>query len=309
MPTEEAAIELESVAKQYGRRFAVSDLSLTVASGEMFGFLGPNGAGKTTTIRLMLGLLRPNAGRVRLLGYEIGAKGKAGLSARAHLGFLPDSARIDGGFRGLEWLDYLAALQDSRPDPIYRQALFERLELAQADLQRRVKAYSRGMRQKLAIIQALQHQPQLLILDEPTEGLDPLAKRALFNLLGEAQRNGATVFFSSHVLSEVERLCDRVALIRAGRLVTVDSIAALRDRQTRRVEIAFQGEPLPDTELALLLQQATDSQPQREGDRWRIELKGDLNPLLKLVSQYPLRDLVIEPANLEDIFLSYYHKE
>jgi ABC-2 type transport system ATP-binding protein len=187
--------------------------------------------------------------------------------------------------------------------------LFDQLELAQSDLQRRVKTYSRGMRQKLAIIQALQHQPALLILDEPTEGLDPLAKRALFNLLNETQHEGATVFFSSHVLSEVERLCNRVALIRAGKLVTVASIAALRERQTRRIEITFQGEPLPAAELAALLQKTTESQPQREGDRWRIELKGDLNPLLKLLSQYSLRDLVIEPTDLEDIFLSYYHSE
>lgn len=302
----EVAIELENVCKNYGRHPAVRNLNLKVVQGEIFGFLGPNGAGKTTTIRLMLGLLHPDTGRVSLLGIEVGEKETTALTARARLGFLPDSARIDGGFFGVEWLDYLAALQDATPDPIYRRALMDRLELAQTDLQRRVKTYSRGMRQKLAIIQALQHRPDLIILDEPTEGLDPLAKRALFNMLSEARREGATVFFSSHVLSEVERLCDRVALIRRGQLVAIDSIAALRDRQTRRVEIAFANEPLPETELSGLLEKITGSLPHREGERWRLELKGDLNPLLNFLSHYPVKDLVIEPADLEDIFLSYY---
>ena len=302
----EPAIELAGVTKHYGSRLAISDLNLRVNQGEMFGFLGPNGAGKTTTIRLLLGLLHPEAGRVFLLGQELSAGKRESLSVRARLGFLPDIARIDGGFRGLEWLDYLAALQTKPLDPVYRRQLFEQLELAEADLQRQVKAYSRGMRQKLAIVQALQHRPALLIMDEPTEGLDPLAKRALFNLLSQARQNGATVFFSSHVLSEVERLCDRVALIRAGQLVALDSIANLRERQTRRVEVAFESEALPQAEMAALFEQATGSLAQREGERWRLILKGELNPLLQLLAQHPVKDLVIEPADLEDIFLSYY---
>jgi ABC-2 type transport system ATP-binding protein len=295
-----AAIELVAVNKKYGKRPALQDLHLTVKEGEMFGFLGPNGAGKTTTLRLLLGLLRPDSGQVYVLGQA------AGLSmARTRLGFLPDLARIDGGFRGQEWLDYLAALQPFALDPAYREQLCERLELAQADRQRRIKTYSRGMRQKLAIIQALQHRPDLILMDEPTEGLDPLAKRALFELLRTAQAEGATVFFSSHVLSEVERLCDRVALIKGGRLAAVDSITALRDRQTRRVEIAFAGQPEPEAELQALAKRAGGA-ASREGERWRLTLKGDLNPLLALLANYPVKDLVIEPADLEDIFLSYY---
>ena len=308
MKVERAALELEGVTKNYGRHPAVRGLTLSVAQGEIFGFLGPNGAGKTTTIRLLLGLLRPEAGRVHLLGCDMNSFQREALNIRSRLGFLPDSARLDGGFYGLEWLDYLAALQNVAPDQAYRQFLLENLELSGTDLNRRIKTYSRGMRQKLAIIQALQHRPELIILDEPTEGLDPLAKRALFNLLSEARQQGATIFFSSHVLSEVERLCDRVALIRAGRLVAVDSIAALRDKQTRRVEITFENEPFPAVELIAKLQAATGDSPQREGERWRLEIKGNLNPLVQFLSQYPVKDLVIEPADLEDIFLNYYSK-
>ena len=295
-----AAIELVAVNKNYGKRPAVQDLHLVVKEGEMFGFLGPNGAGKTTTLRLLLGLLRPDSGQVYILGQAAGLN-----TARTRLGFLPDLARMDGGFRGQEWLDYLAALHPFTLDMAYREQLCERLELSQADRQRYIKTYSRGMRQKLAIIQALQHRPELILMDEPTEGLDPLAKRALFDLLQAAQTEGATVFFSSHILSEVERLCDRVALIKGGRLAAVDSIAALRDRQTRRVEIAFDKQPEPESELKALANR-TGGAANREGERWRLALKGDLNPLLALLANYPVKDLVIEPADLEDIFLSYY---
>jgi ABC-2 type transport system ATP-binding protein len=225
-----SAIALEKVNKSYGKNGAgVRDLSVTIAQGEMFGFLGPNGAGKTTTIRLLLGLLKPDSGSIQLFGERV----QSGADVLNRVGFLPDIARIDGGFGGQEWLNYLAALHAQSPDPVYLETLCDRLELPQADRQRKIKTYSRGMRQKLAIVQSLQHRPDLIIMDEPTEGLDPLAKRALFDLLREAQQGGATVFFSSHVLSEVERLCDRVGLIRRGELVAVDSIAALRDRQTR----------------------------------------------------------------------------
>jgi ABC-2 type transport system ATP-binding protein len=299
------ALKLEKVNKSYGKRPGVRDLSLTIAEGEMFGFLGPNGAGKTTTIRLLLGLLKPESGSVRLFDEKVAS----GAKVLNRVGFLPDIARIDGGFGGQEWLEYLAALHQNQPDHAYREILCDRLELARADRDRKIKTYSRGMRQKLAIVQCLQHRPDLIIMDEPTEGLDPLAKRALFDLLREVQQGGATVFFSSHVLSEVERLCDRVALIRRGELVAVDSIAALRDRQTRRVEIAYAVPEPPEIERVLrALVAAEGGNLSREGERWKISWRGDLNRLLKGLAPEGanIRDLVIEPADLEDIFLSYY---
>ncbi len=291
------ALELAEVSKSYGKRPAISALNMQVNRGEIFGFLGPNGAGKTTTIRLLLGLLKPDVGEVRLFGQKIERQ------IMAKLGFLPDVARIDGGFRGQEWLQYLAALQPC--DPAFQRELCERLELSQGDLNRKISQYSRGMRQKLAIIQALQHRPALLIMDEPTEGLDPLAKRSLFDLVNEARQNyGATVFFSSHVLSEVEKLCDRVALIRSGKLIATDTIAALRDRQLRRVEITLQS---PSEAFLPALQRLTNTTNLSEDkERIRLEWRGDLNPLLNLLNVHPVRDLVIEPTDLESIFLSYY---
>ncbi len=295
-----SAITIRNVTKNYGNRRAVDNLNLEVGESEIFGFLGPNGAGKTTTLGLLLGFLRPDSGEIRLLGEPA-----TQVAAHEKLGFLPDIARIDGGFRGQEWLEYLAALHPRRPDPAYREQLYDRLELARADRQRRIKTYSRGMRQKLAIIQALQHRPELILMDEPTEGLDPLAKRNLFDLLQEIRAAGATIFFSSHVLSEVERLCDRVALIRAGKLVAVDSIAALRDRQTRRIELTFADRRGPEAELQAIAARM-GGEVKHEGQRWILALKGDLNPLLALLAHFPVSDIVIEPADLEDIFLSYY---
>ncbi len=299
----DAIIELKTVSKSYKQRPAVQNLSFEVSPGEMFGFLGPNGAGKTTTIRLMLGLLKPDQGHVRLLGFEM--FGSESQKALAKVGFLPDVARIDGGYKGSEWLDYLAALQSATPDPERRGLLCQTLELAQADLDRKIRVYSRGMRQKLAIIQALQHQPDLIIMDEPSEGLDPLAKRALFDLLAETRREyGTTVFFSSHNLSEVERLCDRVALIRAGKLAALDTIAALRQKMTRRIDISLK-ENKPEFEAALQNLEGVELL-RREAENWRLDWRGDLNPLVKLLGDWSVRDLTIEPAALEDIFLSYY---
>ncbi|HEX2915239.1 MAG TPA: ABC transporter ATP-binding protein [Chloroflexia bacterium] len=301
-----AAIELVNVSKRYGRHQAIQELNLKVEKGEMFGFLGPNGAGKTTTIRLLLGLLKPESGQVHLFGYPVGPET---LFLRGRLGYLPDIAKIDGGFRGEEWLDYLAALQPENYNPDYRKYLCEQLDLPASVRERRIKTYSRGTRQKLAIIQALQHQPDLIIMDEPTEGLDPLAKRSLFKLLQEAQAQGATIFFSSHILSEVEKLCDRVALIRAGKLVALDSIAALRDRQARRIELQFENEKAVTPALREQLENVAaqgNGELQVEGLRWRMTLKGNLTPLLKALAAHSIKDIVIEPADLEEIFLSYY---
>jgi ABC-2 type transport system ATP-binding protein len=292
-----SALELTGVSKSYGKRPAICKLSMKVNSGEIFGFLGPNGAGKTTTIRLLLGLLKPDLGEIRLLGQKLDRR------IMAKVGFLPDVARIDGGFRGQEWLQYLAALQPC--DPAFQRELCERLELSQGDLSRKISQYSRGMRQKLAIIQALQHRPALLIMDEPTEGLDPLAKRSLFDLVKEARQNfGATIFFSSHVLSEVEKLCDRVALIRNGKLIATDTIADLRERQLRRVEITLQTPS--DSFLPALHQLTNTANLSHDNERIRLEWRGDLNPLLSLLNTHPVRDLIIEPTDLESIFLSYY---
>lgn len=297
------AIALQSVSKRYGDFEAVSDLNLRVAAGEVLGFLGPNGAGKTTTIRLLLGFLRPTAGAVHLLGHDMAAP-KAALQARSQLGFVPDVAGLDPAATGKWLLDELARLQ--RRPPVDRDRLLDALELRSQDLRRPMGRLSRGTRQKINIVQGMQHRPNLLILDEPTEGLDPLAKRALFGLLRETHARGATIFFSSHVLSEVEELCDRVALIRSGRLAAVDRIDDLRTQMQRRVTVQFANNtPEIEQQLAALPGISTLT---RTDNRWQF-LTGDLMATLRLLAALPVVDVAIEPPSLEDIFLRYYRPE
>jgi ABC-2 type transport system ATP-binding protein len=293
-------IHLDHVSKTYGRAHAVSDLDLTVASGEVLGFLGPNGAGKTTTIRLLMGFLRPTAGTVRLFGCDMHAPAQA-RTARQRLGFVPDVAGLDPGATGERLLDDLATLQGQLP--LDREAIVETLEVRPTDLRRPIGRLSRGTRQKINLVQGLQHRPDLIVLDEPTEALDPLAKRALFTLLQQAHTRGATIFFSSHILSEVEELCDRVALIRGGRLIAVEQIARLRTHLARRVTLTLAtAEPTLGERLATL---PTVTEVMNNGNTWRFSVT-DLPPLLALLPTLAVADLLIEPPSLEALFLRYY---
>jgi ABC-2 type transport system ATP-binding protein len=295
------AIHLDHVTKRYGERRAVADLDLLAPSGEVLGFLGPNGAGKTTTIRLMTGFLRPTAGTVYLLGCNM-ADARAARHAHRQLGFVPDVGGLDPGTTGLQILDDLAKLQQT--PPIDREDVCRALDLDAHDLRRPVGALSRGTRQKINVVQGLQHRPSLLILDEPTEGLDPLGKRALFDLLRAARARGATIFFSSHILSEVEELCDRVALIRGGQLITAERIADLRRHLQRRVMVHFAA-PIDSDVLATLATLPAISRLEREDSVVRFTI-GEVGPLLPLLATLPVADLVIEPPSLEDVFLTYY---
>ena len=295
-------IELDRVTKRYGDLTAVADLTLVARAGEALGFLGPNGAGKTTAIRILTGFLRPTTGAVHLLGHDL-ADRRAALAARRDLGYVPDVAGLDATATS-SWLLYALARLQGRP-PVDRAALIDALELNARDLRRPMGRLSRGTRQKINIVQGLQHRPDVLILDEPTEGLDPLAKRALFRLLEVARARGATLFFSSHVLSEVEELCDRVALIRRGRLVAVDEIAALRANLGRRVDLLPGGGIDMGAELAAL--PGVAEIVERDG-RWQF-VAADLPALLALLARLPVRDVTIQPPSLEEVFLSYYRIE
>jgi beta-exotoxin I transport system ATP-binding protein len=274
---------------------ALSDLTIDVRAGEIFGFLGPNGAGKSTTIRILLGFLHPSAGSARVLGHDVVTDG---LAIRGRTGYLPGGIALYDTMSGADLLDYLARLY-GRPAPL-RAELVERLELSAADLRRPVRDYSRGMRQKVGIIQALQHDPELAILDEPTEGLDPLMQHAFYGLLEDRRRAGRTVFFSSHVLSEVERVCDRVAIIREGRLVAAASVEQLLARRRRHVELRFEG-PAPSLDGVPGIS-VTDVRP----GLVLADLEGDVAPFLAALQGIAVRDLLIEPARLEEAFLEYY---
>lgn len=297
-----SAIELAGVSKRYGRHAGVESLSFAVGAGGLVGFLGPNGAGKTTTLRLMTGFLRPDCGRAMIFGCDMADARQARL-ARLRMGYVPDVAGIDPALTARQLLDELAALQGRAP--VLRAGLVDALQVRSADLTRPLGRLSRGTRQKINIIQGLQHDPDLLILDEPTEGLDPLTKRALFDLLRAAHVRGATIFFSSHTLSEVEELCDRVVLIRAGRLVAYDRIEDLRRDMLRRVRIHLAA-PDGDLEAALA---ATRGVEQVEVDGRNIHLlTRDVTALLGLLARLPVEDVAMEAPTLESVFLRYYDR-
>jgi ABC-2 type transport system ATP-binding protein len=277
---------------------ALEGLGIDVRPGEIFGFLGPNGAGKSTTIRILLGFLHPTAGSASVLGHDVVSDN---LAIRARVGYLPGGIALYDSMTGTGLLDYLADLY-GRASPL-RPLLVDRLEMSDADLRRPVRDYSRGMRQKIGIIQALQHDPELAILDEPTEGLDPLMQHGFLTLLEERRKAGRTVFFSSHVLSEVERVCDRVAIIRAGVLVAQSSVATLLAHRRRHVEMRVEGDlPRLDGIPGVSAVEAQDG-------ILRCDLEGDVGPFLAAIGASTVHDLTIEPARLEEAFLEYYAPE
>jgi len=292
----DAPLRTRGLGKRYGRVQALDDLSLDVEQGEVFGFLGPNGAGKTTTIRLLLGLIRPTAGEASVLGQPVSSPA---VAWRAEVGFLPGDMTFWPRLSGLETLDFLAALAGRPPDG--RAALLDRLALAATELARPVRTYSDGMKQKLGLVQALQCSPRLALLDEPTKGLDPLVQHGFYEIIADLKADGATVFLSSHVLSEVERVCDRVGMLRAGRLVSVGDVEALRRAERRRVRADFTADVDPTT-LAHFGELVV-------GHPRRVELlvaRAEIPALVARLGMLPLADLVVERPSLEVAFLEHY---
>ncbi len=306
-----AAIATSGLTKTYGRSMpihppgrphaapvrALQDLTIEVGDGEIFGFLGPNGAGKSTTIRLLLGFLHPTAGGASVLGRDAV---RNSVAIRSRVGYLPGGIAFWDGLTGERLLDDLAAMS-GRP-PTRRVELLDRLELSALTMRRTVRDYSRGMRQKLGVIQALQHDPELAILDEPTEGLDPLMQYAFYSILEDLRRAGRTIFFSSHILSEVERVCDRVAIVRQGRLVALEDIPTLLARRKRNVEMRLDDGAAPP-QLAGV---PGVSDVRIADGRLRCRLEGDVAPFLAAIAGMTIHDLTIEPARLEEAFLEFY---
>ena len=291
------AIATSTLTKRYGTVTALAGIDLFVPKGLTYGFLGPNGAGKTTTIRLLMGFVRPTTGTAQISGYDCW---REGVKARADLGFLVPAESLYPDMSGHAQLDYMAAL--SGKPPLFRQRLLDALELGSDTLGRRLNTYSKGMKQKLALTAALQTNPALLILDEPTDGLDPLIQRAFESVLAELRDNGATVFMSSHDLSEVERTCERVAIIREGKIVAEESIGELKGRHRRTAEVSFAGEPPPGIERL-----AGVSVIGREGACLSLAIDGSIVPLLRFLgNRDDVLDLLLPQPRLEDIFLGYY---
>jgi ABC-2 type transport system ATP-binding protein len=281
------------LTKFYGSRRGIEGLDLIVERGEVVGFLGPNGAGKTTTIRLLLGLIRPTGGTAEVLGHDVVSDG---VRLRARLGYLPGDLALYDRMRGDDLLRFLARMRGGVPAGRYRE-LAARLDL---DLSRRVHDLSKGNRQKLGVVQAFMHRPELLVLDEPTSGLDPLVQLEFQRLVREAVGSGATAFLSSHVLSEVDLMADRVAIVDSGRLVVVDDVDGMRERATRRVELDFPVAPPPELAGAPHVQSM-----EVRGRTAVCRVTGPVGGLLKVAVDHGVVDVHSHDPDLEDAFLGY----
>jgi ABC-2 type transport system ATP-binding protein len=291
-------IETEKLTKSYGPNRGIVDLDLEVDEGEVFGFLGPNGAGKTTTIRTLLDHLRPTSGRARIFGIETTADP---VAIHRRTGYLPGEFTLYDRLTGGQTIEYFGNLRGG-VDPAYRASLIERLDL---DPSRRFKEYSKGNKQKLGLVIAFQHRPELLVLDEPTSGLDPLVQQAFYGLVREAQAEGRTVFLSSHVLSEVERTCDRVAIVRDGRLVRTGRVDTLRDLAHHQVELRFP-DGVPAAEFAAL---PGVSDVVVEDHTLRLRIAGPITPVLQAAARHELVDFLSREPSLEETFLAEYGRQ
>lgn len=291
------AIEVRGLRKSYGSVQALRSVDLQVERGEVFGFLGPNGAGKTTTIRCMLDLIRPQAGSMRLLGLNPQADP---VAVRSCVGYLPGELNLETDLRVKGVLRHLAGLRRNKVEWAFVEELARRLEL---DLDTPVKNLSKGNKQKVGVVQALMARPQLLLLDEPTAGLDPLMQQEVYRLLKQARADGATVFFSSHIISEVEALAVRVAIIRAGVIVEVAQPGQLASMAMRRVQVRFQQavdtRPLSEVQGVSVLSQSN-------GIHVTLQVVGGMGALIKALAAFPVSDLQTEHQSLEEIFMTYY---
>jgi ABC-2 type transport system ATP-binding protein len=292
-----SAIRTSKLSKDYGLGRGLFELDLEVRPQEVFGYLGPNGAGKTTTIRLLMGMIRPSRGSSHIFGLDCE---RDSVAVKRKVGYLSGDVPQFGSLRGKEVVAYLGGMRGGA-NPKTVRGLAERLDL---DLNRRFREYSSGNKQKLGILLAFMHAPELLILDEPTSGLDPLIQQEFYSLLGEARNAGATVFLSSHVLSEVERVCDRVGIIRSGRLVRVAHLDELRRIRVHRVELEFAPDArVPEAEIRAA---SGVDEVVVDGRRVTCALRGDFEPLLDAIRDSSVTDMVSAEPSLEEVFLSYY---
>jgi ABC-2 type transport system ATP-binding protein len=296
---ESAAIQTTGLSKDYGEGRGLFDLDLDVRRGEILGFLGPNGAGKSTTMRLLLDLIKPTSGSATLLGLDSRAES---LEVRRRVGFLPGDLVLYPTLTGSAMLDYLGELRGGVDGPL-RDELAERFD---AQLDRPLRELSTGNRQKLGLIQAFMHEPELLILDEPIAGLDPLVQQSFHALLKEVAAEGRTVFLSSHTLSEVERVADRVAILRRGRLVVVDSLERLRGIAVQRLEVEFAG-GAPTIEELLAVPGVREAA--FEGRHLVVAFEGTADALVKAVAAHEVRSIRSRDDDLEEIFLHYYRDD
>ncbi len=294
MTTREPVIVIDKLEKSYGKLQAVRGISMSVERGEIFGFLGPNGAGKTTTIRCMLDVIRPTAGTIRVLGMDAQ---QDTLVLHQHIGYLPGDVRLPGQMTGRQVINYFWRLQGR--EPVLLDDLVTRFDV---EIKRPLKGYSKGMRQKIAIVLAFMCDPEVLILDEPASGLDPLLQRTFNEFLLEEQTRGKTIFMSSHIMSDVEKVCQRVAVIRGGALVTVEEVEKLREKAGQRVTVEF-GDAVTEEELAGI---PGVSGVSKINSSYHFHIGGSMDSLIKALSHHEVVRLLAEEAPLEEVFLKFY---
>lgn len=295
--TQALAIQANGLVKSYGAVRALRGVDLQVEQGEMFGFLGPNGAGKTTTIRCLLDLIRPDSGTLRVLGLDPHADA---VAVRSRVGYLPGELNLEPNLKVEQALHYLNDLRGNRADWGHVRVLARRLDL---NLSTAIKNLSKGNKQKLGVIQALMHRPELLLLDEPTSGLDPLMQQEVYRLLREARANGATVFFSSHILPEVETLAERVAIIRQGVIAEEARPGQLAGMSMRRVRVRLREAANPQVLAAV---PGVKVLAPNDGLHVTLQVEGEIDALIKALAALPVVDLETEHPSLEEVFLAYY---
>jgi len=292
------SLSINNLTKWYGKIRALHDVSLAVDEGEIFGYLGPNGAGKTTTLRIIMGLVYASHGNVQLFKND-----QRSVAIRNDIGYLPGEFHLYGNMTGSALVEYFQRFRPQYP-PILREQLLKALDVQPADLKRKVKFLSHGTKQKLGLIIAMQHDPKLLLLDEPTTGLDPLVQKSFREIILDRARYGRTVFFSSHVLSEVEAICSRVGILRAGELVAVESIENLRSKMVRRLQVRFHGSVPSD-----LTGVSGVTRSQITGNEVTLWIRGDVNPILQAIVRTEVESFIFPEPELEDIFLSHYQND
>jgi ABC-2 type transport system ATP-binding protein len=292
----EVIIQTENLTKYYGKHLGIENLNFEIKKGELFGFLGPNGAGKSTTIRLLLNLLKPTSGKAYLFGKEV-QKNYPILFQR--IGNVPGELKLYEELTGTQFLDFMNSF-NNRP-PLLRDELIDAFRLDADDLKKDIKHYSRGMKQKLGIIQAMQEKPELLIMDEPSEGLDPLTRNVLYDYLLRLKEDGATIFFSSHNLAEVEKISDHVGLVKEGQFIALEPNAELKKKMVRKIEIDFFNDiDINDFILPSLKLISQDNK------KLVFQVRGEIDPLLKHLSKFRIKNLVFPEPSLEDMFMTFY---
>ncbi|HAG97571.1 MAG TPA: hypothetical protein DCL75_01560 [Ktedonobacter sp.] len=296
MTTQAPVIEITQLRKTYGSIQAVKGISMSVEQGEIFGFLGPNGAGKTTTIRCMLDVIRPTAGSIRVLGLD--AQHDT-MALHQCIGYLPGDVRLPGDMTGRQVINYFSRLQGR--EPVLLAKLVQRFDV---ELKRPLRSYSKGMRQKIGVVLAFMCDPNVLILDEPTSGLDPLLQRTFNEFLLEEQARGKTIFMSSHIMSDVEKVCQRVAVIRQGELVTVEKVETLRQKAGQRITVEF-GDQVTTEDLARI---PGVSNVGTTNGAYHFNIGGSMDLLIKTLSQHEVIRLQAEEAPLEEVFLKFYEE-